>query len=262
MRKYLIYPIKQYIFKFLIFLCCGFGCIYYITQIEEVIQPGFWDVLFFLFRGQREYNPVSRQPFIPPFFWIVVQSSLIYCSISFFSGKLSLYETQILIRMRKRKKWWREKAAAAIFYTSTTYLILWAGIAVSCLVSGQKLGNQGLLALYGMGNLSVGQNILVLMVQPFLTTLSFAFLFIVLHLVLEEKTVWILIEAVLLFSAFLMSVVLIGNHTMVLRSSVATPRGIETWQAVVTDILLILLCWITGERYVNRMDWIGKRKEN
>ena len=69
-------------------------------------------------------------------------------------------------------------------------------------------------------------------------------------------------NSILLFSAFLMSVVLIGNHAMVLRSSVATPRGIETWQAVVTDILLILLCWITGERYVNRMDWIGKRKEN
>lgn len=175
MRKYLIYPIKQYIFKFFTFLCCGVGCIYYITQIEEALQAGFWDVLFFLFRGQREYNPVSRQPFIPPFFWIIIQSTLIYCSVSFLSGKLSPYETQILIRMRKRKKWWREKIAAAILYTSMTYLILWAGIAASCLVSGQKLGNQGLASLYGMGNLSVSQNILVLMVQPFLTTLSFAF---------------------------------------------------------------------------------------
>ena len=262
MRKYLIYPIKQYIFKFFTFLCCGVGCIYYITQIEEALQAGFWDVLFFLFRGQREYNPVSRQPFIPPFFWIIIQSTLIYCSVFFLSGKLSPYETQILIRMRKRKKWWREKIAAAILYTSMTYLILWAGIAASCLVSGQKLGNQGLASLYGMGNLSVSQNILVLMVQPFLTTLSFAFLFMVLHLILEEKTVWILMEAILFFSAFLTSVLLIGNHAMALRSSAAMPGGIETWQAAVTDIIVILLCWITGERYVNRMDWLGKQKEN
>ena len=108
----------------------------------------------------------------------------------------------------------------------------------------------------------MSQNILVLMVQPFLTTLSFAFLFMVLHLILEEKTVWILMEAILFFSAFLTSVLLIGNHAMALRSSAAMPGGIETWQAAVTDIIVILLCWITGERYVNRMDWLGKQKEN
>ncbi len=252
---------RQYLIRLICLTGCVILCIHQVIFNEENIRVGFWDICFLIFQGKERYIPQSDIPFIPPFLWIFVQTLLLYLSKEVLGEKGSSYEIQILIRMKKRKKWWRKKLKNTIVSTGITYLLLFAVVALICIERGGGSHDQTIRTLYGTDRWNIFNKIVVLWLQPFVTTLTLRWLLCFLKMFLSEKTAWIFIEAILLVSSFCMSVFLIGNHAMAIRSSLWREDGVKPEYALTLDFMIMVIIWMIGERYIEHTDLLGRKKE-
>ncbi len=214
----------------------------------------FW---FYFFQGIGVYNPSSGVPFVIPFTWIIIQVIIALLVLNYPSRDLFTTGVQSLIRIKKRSYWWTSKC----IWNFVTIIFVYLVAFICAFIFSAFLGEISLNFSDDFFCLQKNYNgsiIVIIYLMPVLTSIAISMVQMLISILLKPIYSFVIVICYLIVSSYYCSPILIGNYSMLLRSSVFDIGKINFITAVIVDVLVIIFSAIIGLFYFNRVDIIKK----
>lgn len=232
-------------------------------QLDTPLTPTFADAAINLFGGMDVYHPTPDSRFEIPVFWLVNNIYLLFMTAHYPIRDLSGFGKLILLKSRRRSTAWASKCMWLLLSTALIYLLEYALIFLvfpgrAPLTPTSEL--QQIMNMYGPSVWSSGAWGCFVFLLPVLTTLTLGMAQMVLSLIWLPIAGFVADVVILVASAYYFSPLLIGNYTMLRRSSMVLAGGIQYPAAIIVELAVIAALAIIGGWYFKRYDILEHRK--
>ena len=222
------------------------------------------DYFLHIFEGMRPFNQLSDEKFQIPITWFLINMILFY-----FTGKYPYSEiynnhgANVLIKGGSRDKWFLSKWMWCIAGVILYYFVAYAFAVIFCLVAQipisfdiKPIEHPDLLSPV-LGSTQI--DAVTVMILPIITSIAAVSVQLVVSLVTSVFIGFMFMAVLYISSAYYFSPFLIGNLSMLARSSIFCIEGISIIQAVIMSIVIIVLALVAGIWIFRRQD-IMERK--
>ena len=219
---------------------------------------GFWERLTFLFRGLPEYHLSQTGTFELPVHWLIYHAFLLFLVGSYPIQELTQSGGQAFIRSSRREYWLLSKTLWVCATVAGYYLMLAGVLAVCSLLAGVPWALPAAMTiLFGidMAELSFAEIALNWWVMPILVSVVLCLTEVFLSLFIEPLLAFFVMLSYLVASVFWTSPVLIGNYSMLQRSSLLSGNpAISAQNCFAVCLSLIALASVLGTKLFRRKD--------
>lgn len=232
-------------------------------QLNAPLAPTFADAAVYLFEGIDVYHPTPDSRFEIPVFWLVNNIYLLFMTAYYPIRDLSGFGKLFLLKSRRRSTAWASKCMWLLLSTVLIYLLEYLLIFLvfpghTPLAVTPEL--QQILGRYDPALWQSGLWGYFVFLTPVLTTLTLGMIQMVLSLLWLPIAGFVVDVVILTASAYYFSPLLIGNYTMLRRSSIMLGNGIQYPIAIAVEIMILMALAIFGGWYFKRYDILEHRK--
>lgn len=219
---------------------------------------GFWERLTFLFRGLPEYHLSQTGAFELPVHWLIFHAFLLFLAGFYPVQELAQSGGQAFIRSGRRGYWLLSKMLWVCVTVAGYYLMLAGVLAVCSLPAGGPWAPPAAMsALFGINvaELSFAEIVLYWWVMPILVSAALCLTEVLLSLFIEPLLAFFVMLSCLVASVFWTSPALIGNYSMLLRSSLLSGYpAISAQNCFAACLSLIALTSVLGTKLFRSKD--------
>ena len=254
---------------FVIIIVIGYYSFF--TDVENMFKigklstklPSFMDSMLYFFRGVKAQDIALGRDFPIPIMWLWIQIYTLFSIGSYPSDDLSGYGIQSIIRTSKKEYW----LAGKYFYCFVQVLINYLAViaVVFCLSSihGTEffvIHKELLFDFFEIENDLTFKEVLInSFLLPLFTSVIVSFIYSTLMLKIKPIIAFVIVAAYQIFAVFVKSPLLIGNFSMIMRSSsVLGENGFSSFFALVIESVLLFLTCVSGVFLIKRTDFIEK----
>lgn len=221
----------------------------------------FADFLLYLFCGMPKFVPAKTEAFVFPIRWFLLHMVLLYGGLYYPYRDLNTLGSSVLPRSGSRYKWWFSKCIWAIFNQLLSYLCIYVTLFVFCLLSGEELSLQ-ITSMY-INDIMKAESIfdsfsedllLIAVVLPFLVTMALCLLQMMLSLFVKPIFSYLVVAVILLASAYMDNLILIGNFAMPIRSCHVIENGYRMQEGCVIVLIIACMAVVIGLLRFRRYD--------
>ncbi|WP_165057002.1 hypothetical protein [Adlercreutzia sp. ZJ176] len=219
---------------------------------------GFVDVLAYFFAGSDYYRIDDKVPFVLPIGWLIQQVLIAvlvgHYTVRDFGGQA----LQVFMRVGGRRSWWLSKclwvvATVIVFYVAESVVALLAAAfggfgAMGDVESIMVLG-------FPLSALDAGQTILLLLL-PTVLSLALSLAQVALSLIVGPFMAFASVIVFVAVSAYFGSPLLIGDCSMMARSSFVQQGGVEALAALSECVIIGVVSVILGGVVLGRKDMV------
>ena len=224
------------------------------------------DYFLHTFEGMRSLDEVSDNKFRLPITWFLINMILFY-----FTGKYPYSEiynnhgANVLLKGGSRSKWFISKWIWSVLCVILYYLAAYTSLMIFCLVGKipisfdiRPLEYQNLLSPVSECTQIDTLKVIYLPIISSITAVSVQF---VISLITSPFIGYMFMAVLYISSAYYFTPLLIGNFSMLARSSMFRVDGINIMQVTIRSIVVIFLSLIAGIWIFRRQDIMkGSRK--
>lgn len=219
---------------------------------------GFLERLTFLFRGLPEYHLSQTGTFELPVHWLIYHAFLLFLVGFYPIQELTQSGGQAFIRSSMREYWLLSKTLWVCATVAGYYLMLAGVLAVCSLLAGGPWALPAAMTiLFGidMAELSFAEIALNWWVMPILVSVVLCLTEVLLSLFIEPLLAFFVMLSYLVASVFWASPVLIGNYSMLQRSSLLSGNpSISAQNCFAVCLSLIAFTSVLGTKLFRRKD--------
>ena len=259
---------KKFLWAFIIFIVMCFDFYLRAPSLRELMfgaETTFGDYLTFTFLGISEYRPGGAEPFRFPQVWMLIFLLILYIVLYYPYKDLMGFGRQVLMNSHSRFMWWMSKVLWLVATVGSYFLLFYAVFYIFCQLAGVSMSlrvSEYLIFQYVPPTHvqpEVGSFLTVeLLVMPFLLTVALGLLQMTLSLIIRPFFSYCVSIAVLLVSAYYLNPFMLGNYTMMVRSSKIVTNGVH-WETGLLYIgLLIVISFVSGLLIFRRYDILNK----
>lgn len=222
------------------------------------------DYFLHIFEGMRPFDKLSDEKFQLPITWFLINMILFY-----FTGKYPYSEiynnhgANVLMKGGSRNKWFLSKWMWCIAGVILYYFVAYAFVAIFCLAVQvpisfdiRSIEYQNLLSPIFE---STQIDTVKVMFLPIISSMAAVSVQLLVSLVTSAVMGFMFMAVLYISSAYYFTPFLIGNLSMLARSSIFCIDGINIIQAVIMSIVIIVLALVAGIWIFRRQD-IMERK--
>lgn len=227
--------------------------------------PSFWDYLLYIQNGLPPYIPSNGDYFKIPYIWLMIQIFCIFIVYHYPRISFDYYGDSVFIRTDKRSVWWTAKYIWIIISVLLFYLIGYFGVFMMTELSGQNFTsiqyklNREINGLYTDG-ISIYLVVLVVIIIPILHSIMVSVAQMFLSFIWNPVYSYLLIIVYTVISVYYYSFILLGDVSMLQRSSVFLEGGKTPLYIIATEVMVLIFLYIAGTWYFSKVD-ILKREE-
>lgn len=236
---------KSNIGKILFFMAIAvFSCIDFENQREivyyneqEVPVVSCMDFLMYLFAGMKPYVPSPTEGFSFPIKWFLLYSLLFYSTLYFPQKDLQTTGINVMARTGKRISWWISKCIWNGSFVLLAYIAMIGTVVTFCAwkdvpieMDLSMISIVDILRVEEPFHMIQKEAILTLTVLPFVTAMGISLFEMTLTLFVNPLFAFLIVEVVLVASAYSTVGIFVGNYMMAVRSEFILEEGYVMWQ--------------------------------
>lgn len=232
----------------------------------ESLRGTWMDYLLFLLGGRSYFNPAEEQVFLLPVRWLLFHLYLLY-AVLYYPCRDLQYSVgeQLLLKGGSRKGWWIAKCIWNMVFIIISYILVFVTNIVFCAVMGERTGMcvtpELVCELFDTGTsyeeFTSGMALYVLLL-PCMISMTAALFEMLLSFLIKPVFSFLFLAVIYVSSAYLPTVLLVGNYAMPYRSEAVLAEGFSFGQGIVTGILIIAVCVVAGTYFFKRCDLIRR----
>lgn len=226
------------------------------------VLPTYWDFKKYLFNGQAPFSSLESIIFQIPVGWLSLHIIFLFFIGDFPENDLHGFGLICLLKTRSRKTWTVNKLLycmiqTGIFYVAMSLVLM---IMTFCIGSNYSFKQcEQINALFNIPSMSACDDLLYLCIIPFASLLVIALLYTTLMWIFKTVISFIIMNTILVLSAYIYSPVLIGNLTMLQRSSLVMSNSIITPAcSLLIDFVLGSLLAVIGVIVIKKKDIVER----
>lgn len=261
----------KYLLTFSIFLCLSFY--HFLTlRIYEISNPEYFstkptvgDYLATIIGGygQYELNSDNFVLFSMPIMWVILILWSQYSGLYYPFRDLNGIGKHLILLSGQRGAWWSSKCIWSTLNIATVCGLAFLGCTVTGLLCGASFSME--INSYLPAELKVDitklteptWNIGSFALGCVLVMMCFSILQLSLSLIIRPMFAYLVLAGYAVASTYIQSPFLIGNYMMFARSGELVTNGMGFWDGIVICLWLIVICFVLGYLYFERMDILG-----
>lgn len=229
--------------------------VFSLVEIKEK-NIGIMDYLIFLFKGLETYSSDSGKVFEISAEWLLIQIIPVLMVISYIRRDLHQLNFQTIIKSGSRKTWWNEKCAWACEMALGFYCLIYIFGFLCCFTEDNLINYDFWREAYGINfeNYTtfqwINSLVIIQVLNAIFTILCFAFITVIIN-----ESISIILNIILnVITMYYTSTFLLGNYTMILRSTDLKNSGLNIHNCYFVYIALIITVIISGNIYIEKCD--------
>lgn len=205
-----------------------------------------------------------------PLYWMLIHIGCLLFSVEYPIRDLSLHGRQIVVRSQSKYKWWLSKCVWCLVNTFIYYLVGIITEAVICIAFNEKLTFElRTIAISGSLEISVSnigervsalQAVIVLVILPLLTMYALSLIQMIIGVRTNHIIALLGGMGIIAVSLYFQSPLLIGNYSMLQRSSVFNRTGLDWSTGIIIMVIEIVIIICIGIEVFNRIDILEPKK--
>ena len=221
---------------------------------------GMMDTIFFIQGGYDPVLIIKEGKIVFPFVWMLIQFLVPFMIYSYCNDDCEGVGIDFLMKCRSRRLWWNSKCLWNCLTVLSVYAIQYA----TAFVYGLYNGNLSMKVNYELfekiSNKSVPDNtanvwiIVYMLVMPVVVSLVTALVQMTISMFTNPMIGMLAVIAWNVMSVFINNPIMIGNNSMVVRSSVYNAQRIQVWQSVAVCIVVYIVVYVAGMIGFNKKD--------
>lgn len=230
-------------------------------------QFGMLDTVFFLQGGYEAVDVIKNGKITFPYIWMAIQFLVAFMVFNYCNDDCEGVGVDVLIKCKSRGLWWISKCIWNALTVISVYIIEYV-VAFFFGVHNKSLDGTINYALFKkMSNKNLPDNqesiyiIIYLMLVPLLVSIAVSLLQMTISIAFNPIIGILVVMALMVLSAFFCNPVMIGNVSMVMRSSVYNAGKIKVWKGLCVCILTYVICFIAGILMFRKRDILQKEGE-
>ena len=225
------------------------------------------DVLLYIFKGMKEYNPNGRTQFEMPTSYILLNFFLAFIVGNYPMKDLLGFGKNVLVRSKNRASWWLSKCIWNIVTVVSFYGILFGVILITCAIKGDFSFEPTVSICTKIIGIDISQEtkyvdigllLISLYVLPILTSLALSMFQMAMAFITSPVISYMMIVAILLGAAFYNNQFLLGNYFMMIRNQTLLENGFHTYIAIIADCFVFVVSAVAGYLYFRKCDILEK----
>lgn len=271
LKNGILYDKNKFIIPIIITIiaCIGFN-----SEFQSAIKSGyadreaeFIDVLMYVLKGEKPFDPYNNEDFKFPFSWLINQ-----LSIAFIIGKYPLSELYdnhgafVLIKGGSRRKWVLSKYLWIVTVCIIYYLLILMTILIFCKISGfavsLELKTSQSFAFLTASKTFTGIKLIKILLLPLFTSIALSSMQTAISLVFQSVYGFAFVLGVCGISIYSNSIWAIGNCSLLMRNEQFNYSDINTDKALILLCTIIIISFLFSIIYFDRYDILRGRREN
>lgn len=242
---------------------------YYIrfTQLAEfsglTARPGFLEYIFYIFAGNKEYNPIQRS-FSFPAIWTLIFVFISYMTLNYPFNDLNSFGRHVLINIRSRRAWWYSKCCWIIASAAIVNIIILVSSFIFALCSKSSFSPEISDLCIAVANHSSDYfmfNSVCLSVEfllPFFVTCALCITQLTLSLIVKPNISFMLSVAYIIACAFYKTPFLFLNYSIFVRCSAVAEDGLSPFVGIIISVAVSAVSAVVGSLIFSRYDILNR----
>ena len=228
---------------------------------------GFLDTIFFLQAGYGTILSVKEGKIVFPVVWIMMQFLVPFLVYDYCNDDIENIGVDFLIKCEDRALWWRSKCIWNILTTVSMYAIVYIMAFLYGMYNGKSEWTINYELFNTISNKPLPYNndsiniIIYLITVPILVSICLALIQMTLSMYTSPMIGIIVVMAWDVISVFVNITPMIGNVSMVVRSSLYSPGGLPVWIGIIYSVGLYIVTYIVGKEMFKRKDILQREGE-
>lgn len=225
----------------------------------------FADLLLYIFKGEKPFEPLNNENFKFPFMWLIIQ-----LSISFIVGKYPFSEiydnhgSLVLIKGHSRIKWMMSKLLWIICVCTIYYFLIFAVAVLFSFGYGYSFKfaiypSQSFVYLTAYDTIK-SMSLLKLFLLPLITSIALSFFQTAISLLFQSIYGFISILGICGISVFTNSVYTFGSCSLLIRNEIFNISDISTDKSLILLLTIIVISFVFCIIYFDRCDILQNRR--
>ncbi|MDE5765449.1 MAG: hypothetical protein K2I00_10935 [Ruminococcus sp.] len=249
-------------------ICCiSFNSeITWVSEYEILDRTAdFADLLLYIFKGEKPFEPLDNENFRFPFIWLMIQ-----LSVSFIVGKypfLEIYDNHgslVLIKGHSRIKWMVSKFLWIMSVCIIYYFLIFAVAVLFSFVFGYSFKfavypSQSFVYLTAYDTIN-SIPLLKLFLLPLITSIALSYFQTAVSLLFQPIYGFVSILGICGISVFTDSVYTFGNCSLLIRNEIFNISDISTNKSLIFLTIIIVISFVFCIIYFNRCDILQNRR--
>lgn len=235
---------------------------YYTGNGITPIEATFFDYLFYLFKGMKEYLPHGYMIFKLPIKWFLFQVCYLLGVLYYpYRDLQNSVGSIVIVKGSSRRTWWVSKCVWCILYILAVYSIIYIVIAVFCLMASELLSwsfTSQLMKDYMDINVlpyaSEKDVLLFVLVVPVLVSIVMSTFELFTGALTKPIVGFFLTTLYFLTSAYKLSPYLLGNYLMGVRSCFFIENGVHAEIGIYLCLVNFSFLLVMGKLLIGRKD--------
>ena len=228
---------------------------------------GMMDTIFFIQGGYDPVLIIKEGKIVFPFVWMLIQFLVPFMIYSYCNDDCEGVGIDFLMKCRSRRLWWNSKCLWNCLTVLSVYAIQYATAFVYGLCNGNLSMKINYELFEKISNKSVPDNpanvwiIVYMLVMPVVVSLVTALVQMTISMFTNPMIGMLAVMAWNVMSVFINNPLMIGNNSMVVRSSVYNAQRIQVWQSVAVCLVVYIVVYVAGMIGFNKKDILVKKKK-
>lgn len=213
---------------------------------------GMMDTIFFIQGGYDPVLIIKEGKIVFPFVWMLIQFLVPFMIYSYCNDDCEGVGIDFLMKCRSRRLWWNSKCLWNCLTVLSVYAIQYATAFVYGLCNGNLSMKINYELFEKISNKSVPDNaanvwiIVYMLVMPVVVSLVTALVQMTISMFTNPMIGMLAVMAWNVMSVFINNPIMIGNNSMVVRSSVYNTQRIQVWQSAAVCIVVYIVVYVVG----------------
>lgn len=220
------------------------------------------DVIMSIYGGMKEYIPLREEHFVFPVKWVILILAQFFGTLNYPYNSINTFGKQILIRTEGRSLWWFSKCAWNVTYSILYHEFILLISLMYCLISGfninMNVNSDLLMFIFNLQEYQLNLNMInihvYILLTPLLMTISVNLIQMTISLFVNRTFSFLAMTCITVISAYLMKPYIIGNYSMMIRSTYVINNGIDFNNGIIIASVLFAIGLIIGLIKFNRYD--------
>ena len=221
---------------------------------------GMMDTIFFIQGGYDPVLIIKEGKIVFPFVWMLIQFLVPFMIYSYCNDDCEGVGIDFLMKCRSRRLWWNSKCLWNCLTVLSVYVVQYATAFVYGLCNGNLSMKVNYELFEKISNKSVPDNpanvwiIVYMLVMPVVVSLVTALVQMTISMFTNPMIGMLAVMAWNVMSVFINNPLMIGNNSMVVRSSVYNAQRIQVWQSAAVCIVVYIVVYVVGMIGFNKKD--------
>lgn len=266
LKNGIIYDCAKFLIPILITIiaCISFNSIITSAEINEMLDRNadFADLLLYIFKGEKTFNPLEDEEFHFPFMWLIIQLSVAFIVGKYpFSEIYDNYGSVILIKGKSRKKWIISKFLWIVTVCVLFYLLIIITAIIFSLIFGFSFNlkvfpSQSFVYLTSINYLD-SRILIKLFLLPLVTSIALSFFQTAISLLFQPVYGFICILIICGTSIFTDSIYAFGRYSLLIRYEYF---NISIKTAILTLSIISIFSFLFCLVYFEKCDILHNRR--